>query len=183
MKNLRLVVPSLLLAALTASGCWLVSGQFLVSYDLPNPLTVAGPGAPVRASVDLNTISEYADHKSDLKGLADCALLGSFKNNIGTALTLEVWLTPGATNHATDGALVGDASAVRVWGPLSLGASQTVKIGWDQSAKLFSNTGKAALLKEVKGDGAFTLYARGTGAGYNFTVNNGVAVVVIDAGK
>ena len=183
MKNLRLAVPSLLLAALTASGCWLTSGQFLVSKDLPNPLTINGTGTLVSAQVDLTGVSEYKDHKSDLKGLADCALLGSFHNNTGTPLSIEVWMTAGLTNYPDVTTLNGDATRAKVWGTLNLGANQTVKIGWDQSSKLFNDAGKAALLKEVKGDGSFTLYAKGTGATYNFTLNNGVAIVVIDAGK
>lgn len=184
MKNMRLIVPSLLLAALTASGCWLLSGQFTVPFDLTTPLTVGGPGNLFSAQIDLNTENEYKDHKSDLKALADCALLGTFKNNTGSpAITLEVWMTPGLTAHTTETLLNADATRIKIWGPLSLGVGQSRKIGWDESAKLFSKTGKAALLKEVLGDGSFTLYAKGTGSSYNFTLNNGVAVVVIDAGK
>ena len=184
MKNLRLILPSLLLAALMASGCWLLSGQFTVSVDLSDPLTVAGPGSLVSAQIDLNTESDYKDHKSDLKDLVDCALLGTFKNNSTTAgLTIEVWMTPGLTSHATETLLNADATRIKVWGPLTLAASGSKKIGWDESAALFSKAGKQALVTEVKGDGSFTLYAKGTGSSYNFTLQHGVAVVVIDAGK
>jgi hypothetical protein len=183
MKTLRLVVPGLLLAALTASGCWLTSGQFTVSVELPDPLTVAGPGNLVSAAIDLNNENAYNDHKSDLKGIVDYAILGTFINNSSTPISLEVWMTPGLTSYTTETELNADATRVRVWGPLSLGASATVKIDWDDSAALFSSAGKTALLDEVLGDGAFTLYAKGTGSSYNFTLDNGVAVVVIDAGK
>lgn len=184
MKNLRLVLPGLLLAALTASGCWLTSGQFTVSYELPDPLTVAGPGNLISAQIDLNNENAYNDHKNDLKGIVDYAIVGTFINNNGTTpITVEVWMTPGLTNHTTETALNADATRVRVWGPLSLGAGASVKVGWDDSAALFSKAGKTALLNEVLGDGSFTLYAKGTGSSYNFTLDNGVAVVVIDAGK
>lgn len=183
MKTMRLIVPSLLLAALTASGCWLISGQFTVSENLPDPLNVASPTSLVSAPIDLNDQNTYKDHKSDLKGLVDCALLGTARNNTGTAVTVEVWLTPALTNYTTEGQLNADASRIKVWGPLALSANQSKKIDWDESAGLFSKAGKTALLNEVKGDGAFTLYAKGTGGAYNFTLLNGVAVVVIDAGK
>jgi len=183
MKNLRLILPSLLMAGLMASGCWLVSGQFTVSADLPDPLNVTSPVNLASAHVDLNTEKDYKDHKSDLKDLVEVALLGTFKNNTGTAITLEVWMTPGLTNYTTEAGLIGDATGVKVWGPLALGANETKKIGWDESASLFSKAGEAALLTEAKGDGSFTLYAKGTGGAYNFTVQHGVAVVVIDAGK
>ena len=183
MKNLRLILPSLLLAGLMASGCWLISGQFTVSSDLDTPLNVAGPGNLVSQQIDLNTESTYKDHKSDLKDLVDCALLGTFRNNSGTAISLEVWLTPGLTSYTTETALNADGTRVRVWGPLSLAGNQSKKIGWDESAALFSKAGKQALVTEVKGDGSFTLYAKGTGVAYNFTLLNGVAVVVVDAGK
>jgi len=41
----------------------------------------------------------------------------------------------------------------------------------------------ARMIDEALGDGSFTLYAKGTGGTYNFTLHHGVAVVVIDAGK
>ena len=66
MKNLRIVVPALLLAALTASGCFLVSGQWVVDYHFATPLNVT-QAALTKVAVDLNTISIYNDHKSDLK--------------------------------------------------------------------------------------------------------------------
>ena len=183
MKNLRLILPSLLMAGLMASGCFLVSGQFTLSEDLPDPLNVTSPLNLVSAQIDLNTVGDYGKHKDDLKDLVELALLGTLKNNTGTAITLEVWMTPGLTNYTTEALLNGDATRVRVWGPLSLAGNVSKKIGWDESASLFSKAGEAALLTEAKGDGTFTLYAKGTGGAYNFTVQHGVAVVVIDAGK
>ena len=182
MKNMRLILPSLLLAGLMASGCWLTSGQFTVSSELTSPLTIAGAGTLVSEQIDLNTESTYKDHKSDLKDLADCAILGTIRNNTATAVTVEVWMTAGLTNYTLASQLTPDNS-VKVWGPLVLAANESKKIGWDESAALFSKPGKTALLTEVKGDGSFTLYAKGTGASYDFTLTDGVAVVVIDAGK
>jgi len=186
MKNMRLILPSLLLAALTASGCFLLSGQFTVSSDLTDPLTIAGSGSLVSEQIDLNTESDYKDHKSDLKDLVDCAFLGTFKNNsTTTTLSIEVWMTPALTSYTTDAppGLSADPTRVKVWGPLTLAANESKKIGWDESSALFTKAGKQALLTEVKGDGSFTVYAKGTSATYNFTLTHGVAVVVIDAGK
>lgn len=184
MKNLRVIVPVLLIAAVTASGCWLTSGQFVVSTELPDPLTVAGATSLVSAQIDLNDESTYRDHKGDLKDLTDCAVLGIFKNNTGSpAITVEVWLTPALTSYTSEAQLNTDATRVRLWGPFSLAVGESKKIGWDESAALFSKTGKTALIQEVLGDGTFTLYAKGTGPAYNFTITDGSAVVVIDAGK
>jgi hypothetical protein len=182
MKNIRLILPSLLLAALMASGCWLLSGQFTVSTDLTDPLTIAGAGTLVSEQVDLNTEKDYKDHKNDLKDLVDCAFLGTFKNNTATPLSIEVWMTAGLTSF-TNASQLTPGNSVKVWGPLTLGANESKKIGWDESSALFSKAGKQALLTEVKGDGSFTVYAKGTSATYNFTLTHGVAVVVIDAGK
>jgi hypothetical protein len=183
MKNLRLILPSLFLAGLTASGCWLTSGQFTVSSDLVDPLTVTSPTNLFSAQVDLNTDSDYNDHKEDLKDLVDCALLGTFQNNIGTAITLEVWMTRGLTSYTTETQLNADNTKVKLWGPFGLAGNESKKVGWDESAALFSKAGKQALIDEALGDGSFTLYAKGTGGIYNFTLHHGVAVVVIDAGK
>jgi len=181
MRKIRLLVPGLALAALTFSGCWLISGQFTVSEKLPDPLTIGGVNSLVSAQIDLTTNGDYKDHKKDLKDLADCALLGKFTNNTSTALDVEVWLTPGLTAFTTETAVT--TAGVLVWGPFRLAGNASRVIGWDESAKLFSNAGKAALLSEVKGDGQFTLYAKGKNAPYAFTITQGVAVVVIDAGK
>ena len=183
MKNLRLILPSLLLAGLTASGCWLTSGQFTVSSDLDTPLHIAGPGNLLNQQIDLNSEQDYRDHKEDLKDLVDCALLGTFTNNSVTPITIEVWMTPGLTGHLTEAELNLDATKVKLWGPLTLAGNESKKIGWDESAALFNSAGKQVLFNEAKGDGSFTLYAKGTGGTYNFTLLHGVAVVVIDAGK
>jgi hypothetical protein len=67
MKTLRNAVPLVALAALAAAGCFLVSGQFVVNYALPTPLTFNSTGVFAGADVNLNTIGDYNDHKSDLK--------------------------------------------------------------------------------------------------------------------
>jgi hypothetical protein len=65
---------------------------------------------------------------------------------------------------------------------MALAPGEVRQIGWDESAGLFS--GRQALLAEVQGDGAFTLYGLGpSGAAlYSFRLDNGVVVVTIDAG-
>ena len=69
MKNLRLILPSLLMAGLMASGCWLVSGQFTVSADLPDPLNVTSPVNLASAQIDLNTETRLASELiADLLG-------------------------------------------------------------------------------------------------------------------
>jgi hypothetical protein len=183
MKNLRLILPSLALAALTSTGCWLVSGQFIVPVELTSPLTVASATTIAAAQVDLNTNGDYKDHKADLKGLADLALLGIFTNTGAGALDVIVYMTPATTTYTTAAQLTADGTKIKVWGPFTLGVGASKKIGWDESAALFGAAGKAAVLSEVKGDGIFTLYAVGASAPYAFKLEKGVAVVVIDAGK
>jgi hypothetical protein len=181
MRILRLLLPSLALAALTATGCILTSAQVLVSYDLTNPLTIASPDDVVGVSVDLNTVPDYKDNRDKIKDLSDLALLGEF-NNTGTgAVDIEVWMTPTATSytHASDV----KANGSLLWGPLQVAPGATRKLTWDGAVKLFSKTGKAALIHEVMGDGVFTLYAVGAAGTYSFAVEHGVLVLVIDAAK
>jgi hypothetical protein len=181
MSKLRWIVPTLVLAALLAAGCMLVSGQFIVSYDLPTPLTISQT-AITHMDVNLNNVSTYKDHKSDLKDLADLAILGEFSNHGGAPVDVEIWMTPNLTVHPDAADLAIDPTAVKVWGPLHLGVDESRKIGWDQSAGLFMK-GKAALLEQIKGDGVFTLYALGKSGSYTFHLDHGVLVAVIDAGK
>lgn len=181
MKNLRFLLPSLALAALTATGCILISAQVLVSYNLPTPLNITSPDAVVGASVDLNTVGDYKDNKGKLKDVSDLALLGVFTNTGTGAVDVEVWITPTETNYTLDTDV--KAHGILVWGPLKLASAEARKVTWDGSAKLFSKAGKNALIGEVKGDGKFTLYALGGTAPYSFKLEHGVLVAVLDAGK
>jgi len=183
MKSIRGVFAGVVLASILSAGC-LTSGQFTVSADLPDPINAASAATIVPAQIDLNSEDIYTDHKDDLKGLVDCAILGEFTNTGGGPVNVTVWMTPGNTNHTTQAALDGDATKVLLWGAFSLPAgASNVKIGWDQSAGLFNAAGKKALIDEVKGDGSFSLYAVGQTAPYGVRLTKGVAVITIDAGK
>jgi len=179
MKNLRWIVPALLLAV-AAPGCVLVSGQFLIDFNLDN-FTTSTDTAVTREDVDLTTKSDYQDHKDELKGLSDVAVLGKVTNNGATAIGVEVWMTAGPTTYLTPGQVT--AGGTKLWGPFNLAAGASKQVGWDESAKLFTSAGKALLLNEIKGDGQFTIYAIANTGTYTFTVDNGVLALVIDFGK
>jgi hypothetical protein len=181
MKTRRWILPTLALAGALAAGCMLLSGQFLVSFDLYDPLTVT-PTAVMAAGVDLNTVAAYRDHRDDLKGVTDLAVLGEFTNTGTTAVDVDVWMTPEPTAYTDAAAVALDGDAVKVWGPLRVAPGETKKIGWDASAALFRK-GRTALLEQVKGDGVFTLYALGGTSSYSFRVDHGSLVAVITAGK
>ncbi|MBI1796433.1 MAG: hypothetical protein HY076_07195 [Candidatus Eisenbacteria bacterium] len=176
MKNMRWFVPSLTLAALMATGCFLISGQFLIHFDLGNVNVVASGVDGV--GVDLNTVKDYSKHKDNLKDLADIAILGTFVNTGVNDIDVEVWLVDEATpSLTTPGAVM--AGGVRAWGPFKLKAGTSHTITWDESAVLFG-AGKAPLLAQIKGDGIFTLYALTQSGAYAFQINNGKLIAVID---
>ena len=52
---------------------------------------------------------------------------------------------------------------------------------WNRSATLF--VGRQALIDEIKGDGKFSLYLKGTGATFNVTLSKGAVIAVIAAAK
>lgn len=181
----RWLLASLAVAAVGASGCVLTSAQILASFDLPNPFTInAATNAFERVLVDLSTIEDYADNKDKLKDVRDFAVLGKFTNEAGPAGSVEVWITAGNTNYATPGEVT--SSATKLWGPLTVGAAgtagATVQMNWNDSAALFTSAGKTLLINEAKGDGEFTLYVMGTTGVYQIQVQNGVLVVLLDAG-
>ena len=178
MKTLRNAVPLLALAALAAAGCFLVSGQFVVNYVLPTPLRVTAAVTLTGVDVDLNSIGDYNDHKSDLKRVDDLALIGDFKNNAGSAATVEVWLVASAALALTPAQLT--AQGVRLWGPLSVAAGGTEHVDWNRSAKLF--VGRQSLIDEIKGDGHFSLYVIANGT-FDVTVTNGAVIAVVAAAK
>ncbi|HTO89714.1 MAG TPA: hypothetical protein VMJ70_01160 [Candidatus Sulfotelmatobacter sp.] len=185
MNKIRIGILSVALATLTAAGCPLISGQFLVKFNLPTPIDVTVAGGVGSANVDLNTISEYKDHKDNVKDLADFAVLADITNTTSppAAIDVEVWITPTTTSYTTSAAVKGDASAKRVWGPFHLNAGQSATIDWDKSAALFTADGKNAIVTELKGDGIFTAYVLSNTSAATFQVKNGVFAIVIDAGQ
>ena len=179
MKSMRWIVPALILG-LAAPGCVLVSGQFLLEFELED-FDVSTSTTVTVEDVDLNTESDYTDHKDDLKGLADVAVLGKITNTGSTAIGVEVWMTAASTAYTTPTEVT--TNATKLWGPFNLNAGETKQVGWDESAALFSSTGKSLLLNEIKGDGMFTIYAIANVGTYGFDVDNGVLALVLDAGK
>ena len=181
MKALKFAIPALVLS-LAAAGCILVSGQFLIDFDLPN-FTAVTDTTVTRQVVDLNTESDYVDHEDELKSIADIAVLGRITNNAASAIGVEVWMTPTLTTLADETAI--KATAIKLWGPLTLaaGPGTSKTIDWNESAGLFKGPGKTALLNEVKGDGQFTLYAIGDAGTYDISVENGVLALVLEFAK
>lgn len=183
MRNFRLWLPVAALAALTATGCMLISGQFVVTapfslYGL-DPLTVDSPTTLAGVPIDLNEVGDYADNKDKLKDVVDLAIVGKVTNLTGTATDVEVWMVANPGSPLTTETAV-KAAGVKLWGALAVPANGSVQVDWNKSAALF--TGRQALIAEIKGDGRFDLYAIGSGA-YNFRVNGGALIAVISAGN
>lgn len=179
MKTPRIAVPVVGLAALAVAGCFLLSGQFVVDYELPSPLTVIGGSvAPAGVDVDLNTISDYHEHKADLKRVDDVALIGDFRNNSGSATDVEMWLVPSAAMGLSLVQL--QSTGVRLWGPLAVSANGSEHVDWNHSARLF--VGRQALTDEVKGDGHFALYVIASGTA-DVTLTKGALIAVVSAAK
>ena len=178
MKTLRIAGPVLALSALAAAGCFLISGQFVVNYELPSPFTVTAGGILHGERVDLNTVGEYNDHKSELKRVDDLALVGEFHNNAGTAASVETWIVPAGTLGLDLAGLT--TNGHRLWGPLNVAANSSVNVDWNRSAGLF--VGRQRLIDEIKGDGVFSLYVIADGA-FSVTVTDGAVIAVIGAAK
>ncbi len=181
MKALKFAIPALVLT-LAAAGCILVSGQFLIDFELDN-FSAVSDTTVTKQDVDLNTESDYVDHKSELKSIAEIAVLGKITNNAGSPIGIEVWMTPTLTDLADETAI--KATAIKLWGPFKLaagpGTSKTVD--WNESATLFNATGKTALLGEVMGDGQFTVYAIGDAGTYEISVENGILALTLEFAK
>jgi hypothetical protein len=178
MKTLRNVMPLLALAALAATGCFLISGQFVVHYALPTPLHVTSAVTLTGVDVDLNTIGDYNDHKADLKRVDDLALIGDFKNNGGSTASVEAWIVKSAALGLSASQL--SSQGVKLWGPLSVAAGATEKVDWNRSATLFG--GRQALIDEIKGDGHFSLYIIASGT-FDLTLTSGAVIAVVSAAK
>src|SRR6185295_18040857 len=117
MKKLRWILPALVLAALTSTGCFITSAQILTHFDLPDPFSITStPGDHAEVvPVDLNTIGDYEDNKDKLEGLTDLAVLGTFTNVNGPAGGVEVWVSPDLAGSGSTDAI--PSNAVLLWGP------------------------------------------------------------------
>lgn len=190
MRHLRVLA---LVLPLTLCGCLLTTGQISIDFDL-GTINVSDPDNLIAQQVDLNTIEDYVEHKADISGVSDLALLGRITNapppslvKAGdksvqggpSTLNAEAWITPTTTNYTTDTQV--RANAIKLWGPLLVPAGATVNIDWDNSAALFSPLGKATLLNEIKGDGVFTIYVLGSSGFYSFTVDDATLVLTLEA--
>ena len=187
MKRRQLLGFGLALVMLAASSCILISAQILTHFSLPNPFTIDSSlidhaaRIPVDLSVDVG--KDYTDNKDKLKDIGDFAILGKFTNVNGPAGGVLVYITPDLVGPP-GGAPGIPSNAVLLWGPGKIGPTGSVRtIGWDESAALFHPAGKALLLSEVKGDGQFTLYATGSAATFDIRVDDGLVVLLLDAGK
>jgi hypothetical protein len=177
LQTLRRTLPLLALAALASAGCMLTSGQFAATYQLPDPLQVTSALTLTGTDVNLNDVSEYRDHKDQLKRVEDLSLVGNFTNNNSSAAQIEVWIVPDASKtNLTQQQL--QANGTRLWGPLAVAAISSEKVDWDRSSALF--VGRQALIDEVKGDGHFALYVIANGA-FDVTVTKGTLIVVVGA--
>jgi hypothetical protein len=179
MKWMKFAIPALVLS-LAAAGCILVSGQFLVDFDLDD-FDVSTESTVTREDVDLNTNDDYAEHKEELKAIADIAVLGKLTNNLAGNIGIEVWMTPTPTTYTTSTEVSNNAT--KLWGPFVVLGNASKTVDWNESANLFSAAGKAMLLNEIKGDGQFTIYAIGNATTYSVDVDNGVLAIVLDFGK
>ncbi len=167
---------------LVASGCILTSGQIQISFDLPGVKASSSTGI-AGYTVNLNNEKEYRDHKDKLKALSDLAVLGKFVNNTSSPVDVEVWITTDSTSFTDVTTMEGSPTAKLLWGPFTVAANGSRTVDWNESGQLFTAAGKAALLDDAKsGDGQFTLYAVGKAGTYDFTVQNGVLVLVLDMG-
>ncbi|MFI5371886.1 MAG: hypothetical protein ACHQ52_10030 [Candidatus Eisenbacteria bacterium] len=149
----RLLLAGLATLVLAATGCIITSAQIFTHYDLPDPFTIDSSTDPFeRVLVDLNTVSEYNDHKEDIKGLTDVAFGGRFENLAGPAGTVEIWMTRDNTNYGSISQV--KANGIMLWGPVSIGAAGTTdavhQLTWDESSKLFDAAGRQALIGESR---------------------------------
>lgn len=178
MKALKFV-SLLALAISVVGGCILVSGQFIIDWQL-DPITVS-QDALQAYQIDLNEESAYKDHKDGLQGLADLAVVGLVGNNLSEATQVTVFITPQITSFGTRSELNASNQATRLWGDFSLPADGQVRIDWDTSAGLFDDAGMDVLIQEMLGDGNFTLYVLATTSTFDVFFNDGWLILIVDA--
>lgn len=173
------VLACVLLGQLT--GCVLISGQKIISYEFQDPIVVTSPNEITPLQVDLNDQKVYRDHKSDLSRISEIALLGSIEHDgTGEAIVVEVWITPEITDYTLE-TQVRDHGEL-VWGPEVVGARKTHRLDWDHSSGLVAGNGRQILERQAKGDGKFTLYFLDQAGPYTFTIRKALLTPVMDAG-
>ena len=169
---------ALALTLLVSAGCLQVVK--LVDISLGNLSAVNG-AASAGKYVDLaSENSTYADNKDKFSDVSDVAVLGTFKNNLSSPVSAEVWIVEAPLNSTLlpDRAAVIAAGGVQLWS-VALAGNETLNLTWDNSAGLFTN--KGALESELEGDAVFTLYVFGSTTTYDVTVTGASVAVMIGA--
>ncbi len=188
LKYLRLTLPLTGLAALVATGCLLMSGQFLITYDFAShgydPVIMNSPLAVAGVLVDLKDFAAFRDNRKNLKDITDLAVVGTIANLDSSApVDISVWLVPkpehGDSSIVTSDATV-RATGKMVWGPLHLAASESKDVDWNTSSQLFTN--KQFVMDQARGDARFALYALGSN-GYHARISHAAIIAVIAGSK
>lgn len=170
----------LTLAISMVGGCVLISGQFFIDWKLDN-ITVQQDSL-IPYVIDLNEDEDYRDHKSQLEGLADLALVGFVTNNSSESVEVIVYITPDVTTFTSTAQLSASGQATQLWGGFPLtGSEKNKKIEWDDSAGLFNDDGFEILIDEIKGDGKFTLYLIGNAQSFDLSTHDNWLMITVDA--
>ena len=175
----------LVLTLLLNTSCFRVLKLF--SVEMGNLSAVNGASSAGKYIILEDESSDYADNKDKIKSVEEYTLLGTIQNNLSAPVSADVWIVEGPASPA----LLSDLAAVQAAGgvkilTVALGADETKDLQWGRSnlqiafEQLF-NPGASddPVIRELEGDGVFTLYVFGSTSTYDVTVTNAQFVVTV----
>lgn len=100
MNKTKLALVTLLAISLIVA-CGIATGSFTIGYELDGPIESTDADLD-REVIDLTTISDYNDHKDEIKSVDNIAVVGTAYNYGNTPVSGEVWLVDFPDSNYTD---------------------------------------------------------------------------------
>jgi hypothetical protein len=159
---------SVLAVTLVLCGC-IVSGQFVVVIDWGG---FASTDTTLNSKhVDLTTNSTWVDHKDDIQDIIDVKFKVTIHNAMSTEATGEVYVSSASYTTLSEV----KSSATRILHGISIAASATKTIGFDESVAYRENLD--VLLSLVK-EGSFYIYGIAENTPFSIEIMEGSQLLV-----
>lgn len=163
-----------LLVIVLVSGCWLVSGTWVIIYDVDNADIFATQHF-YKFTVDLTKESIWEDHKDDIDDIEDISFTFKLINHGTSAATGQVYVSSNST--LSDTSAVKDSATIILDG-ISLPAGDSLHVTMAHYYDLLQNF---ETLRDLVKTGVFTAYAIVPNT-LNVKFRDVVVVITISAG-
>ncbi len=164
-----------LLGALLLTGC-IVVGTFVIDYEFASN---DGFDGLAQFDIDLTEEEDWNDHKDKIKNIDNVGFVLKATNHDDDAVDVEMYIDSIEAPYYLD---AGDviANTVKILDDVTFAASGVTTIDWPTSLSKVKNV---STLKNYAESGVFRIYIVSDQSSVDVTIDFGVVVVTVTAGK